>query len=727
VKVLVSGGGGYIGSVLVRRLASSGIDVTVLDRFTFGKGPLEPLISENKITIIDADAGAFDQQLLNSKTPDAIFHLAALSSDAVCNLDPKLAIETNVGCTKHMAQIAKNFGVKKFILFSSASVYGIGEELALTEESALNPLSIYANSKVQAEEILHRYQDSNFLPIILRLGTVFGLSHRMRYDLAINAMTLNALSRRRISVLGAGKEWRPFIHVEDVAALCEQLLHEPLAKTGGQTFNVGADELNYQIVDLAKMIATEISGTELDYEPGNSDIRDYHISFEKIRSSIGFKPSHDIVSGVRQIASHIKKHSQSLDKSERVFSTTEAKSSFLTPAILGGDRVRKEFLPFSLPLLGLEEEEAVLATLRSGWLTTGSRTKLFEEKLADYLGVKNSLALSSCTAALHLALAVLNVQSGDEVIVPSLTFCSTVNVIEHTGAKPVFVDVDPQDLNLNAQLIEQLITSKTKAIMVVHMAGYPCDLNLIQKLADKHKLPIIEDAAHAIGSSYTGRKIGSFSDFTCFSFYPIKNMTTIEGGAIIAKNPEHMDRLRRLALHGMDKSAWHRYGAGGTPFSYVEEPGFKYNMTDVQAAVGIHQLDRLDGFNSKRQQMADYYDNAFRALPALSRPQYDFSSRTSNNHLYILKLQLEHLSITRNQLLESIKLEGIGSGIHFWPVHLQPYYKTKYPEAENALPETNKLAETIFSLPLYPKMSTTDIFDCVRALEKLLTYHLRVE
>lgn len=725
MRVLVTGGAGYIGSVLVHQLAKKGHHVTVLDRFLFGKDSLEPLISSKQITILENDVRDISKEILEQAGPEAIFHLAALSNDPSCDLDTRLTFGTNVDGTKHIAEIAKELGVNRFVFFSSCSVYGLGKAAKLTEASLVNPMSSYADSKVQAEDLLHALEDRSFRPTILRLATVFGTSPRMRFDLAINAMTLNALTTGRINVLGGGKQWRPFVHVADIASLCQQLLEEPIARIGGQTFNVGSDDLNYQIVNLAELIAKEIGGIELEYPWVDPDRRNYRVSFNKVRSSLGFLPSHNAESGIKEVISFVRNRQPEKDSLDKFYNLEMMKSRLRTPASLGGEPARREFLPFALPSIGQEEEDEVIATLRSGWLTTGPRTKRFEEKLSEYLGTQECLALSSCTAALHLALAVLDLKAGDEVITSPLTFCSAVNVIEHVGATPIFVDIDPRNLNINSDLIERALTPSTKAIIITHLAGYPCDLAKIHALAAKHNLPVIEDAAHAMGSTYAGHKIGSQSDFACFSFYPIKNMTSIEGGALTTRNPKTMQRLRKLALHGMDQDAWKRYSAEGTPHWFCEEPGFKYNMTDIQAAVGIHQLDKLDKFNTRRRRIAAMYDDAFNDLSGFGRPTYDYTDRTTSDHLYIVKLQLDEVKISRDQLLNLLRAEGIGTGIHFIPVHMHPYYRDKYPASQETLPEATKVASSIFSLPLYPKMTSTDILDTIRALAKLLTYYKR--
>ncbi len=722
MRVLVTGGAGYIGSVFVRELISNGYQVSVIDRFLFGKETLEPLITNGDLEVIECDLRDADKTKINLDGIQAVFHLAGLSNDPSCDLNPRFTFDSNVGGTRYIADLAKKAGVSKFVLFSSCSVYGTGKGTTLTELSMLNPVSAYAESKVQAEDYVKSISDKSFKPTILRLATVFGYSPRMRFDLAVNLMTLHALRKKRIAILGGGKQWRPFVHVRDVALLCTQLLQEPAEKIGGETFNVGSNDLNYQMSDLAALIADLVGDVELDFVPDDEDKRNYHVCFDKAKDVLQFKPKYKIKEGVAEIVEHFRVVEHQLTD-EKYYNIQVMKSHLLTPAILGGEPIRREFLPFALPLLGTEEEEEVIDTLRSGWITTGPRTKKFEEKLAAYIGALDCLAVSSCTAALHLALATLDIGPGDEVITTPMTFCSTANVIEHTGATPVFVDVNPDTLNIDPALVEKAITPRTKAIIAVHMAGYPCDMRELSDIGARHGIKIIEDAAHAIGSTYEGKNIGTISDFTCFSFYPIKNMTTIEGGAIVCKDQSYMERLRRLALHGMDRDAWKRYEATGRPHWYVEEPGFKYNMTDIQAAVGLHQIDRLPAFNQRRQLIAATYDDAFRGLSGFGRPDYHDSKRQTNNHLYIVKLELDQIEISRDQLLEALSKEGIGTGIHFLPVQLHPFYKTKYGLDEQSLPISTDLSNRIFSMPLYPKMTDADVLDCIRALSKLLSYY----
>ncbi|MDP3789163.1 MAG: DegT/DnrJ/EryC1/StrS aminotransferase family protein, partial [Candidatus Omnitrophota bacterium] len=387
------------------------------------------------------------------------------------------------------------------------------------------------------------------------------------------------------------------------------------------------------------------------------------------------------------------------------------------PAIEGGDPVRSSFLPFSLPSLGPDEEKEVIDTLRSGWLTTGPKTHRLENMFREYFGCKHAVCVNSCTAALHLSLVALGIKEADEVITSPITWPATANVILHVGARPVFADVEADTLNIEPERIEEKITKKTKAIIPVHMAGQPCDMEKIYKIARKHKLYIIEDAAHAIGASYMDKKIGTLSDLTCFSFYPIKNITTIEGGLVTTANAAWEEKIRIYSLHGVSKEAWKRYDKSFKGHAEVLYPGFKYNMSDVQAAIGLHQLPKLDTFIKQRERIARQYDNAFRTISEIRLPK-QIPHIKHAWHLYIIILELEKLKVSRDNFVEAMKRENIGTGIHFRSLHIQPYYKNKFSFKEKDFPNAFYLSGRILSLPLYPKMNQCDIDTVIKAVKK---------
>lgn len=387
-------------------------------------------------------------------------------------------------------------------------------------------------------------------------------------------------------------------------------------------------------------------------------------------------------------------------------------------------RVREAFLPYFVPSIGKEEVSAVIKTLESGWITTGEKTHLFEQEFSTLLGANASLALNSCTAALHLALLLSDVQPGDEVITTPFTFIATSNVIEHLHATPVFVDIEEDTLNIDPTKIEEKITKKTKAILIVHYGGHACDMEQIMAIAGKYSLPVIEDAAHGLGGEYRGKPLGTFGDFSAFSFYANKNITTIEGGMLVGKNVASVERARILSLHGIDRDAWKRYRQEGSWQYEVVYPGLKYNMTDVSASIGLCQLKKLNGFQQTRANIAQEYNKAFCAIPSLKTP----ITRDGVKHAwfnYALRLDLDQMSIDRSEFIAALKKRQIGITVHFIPVHLHPYYRDKYRYAPRDFPLSYQAYQELFCLPLYPSMTRADVERVIHAVQDITTEHVR--
>lgn len=373
-----------------------------------------------------------------------------------------------------------------------------------------------------------------------------------------------------------------------------------------------------------------------------------------------------------------------------------------------------QFIPFHRPSIGQEEIDEVVATLRSGWLTTGPRTAQFEREFREYLGVPNTLAVNSCTAALHLALAALNLPPGSEVITTPLTFCASVNVILHAGATPVLADVD-RDGNIDPASVAERITEKTRAILPVHLAGLPVDLSSIWALARKHRLAVVEDCAHAAGARYQGWPIGAgnpergeYSDAAAFSFYANKNMTTGEGGMLATHREDIAERARILCLHGISKDAWNRYTDKGKWYYEVLEPGFKYNLSDVQSAIGIHQLRKLDAFTARRAELATLYNELLCDVPEFELPATKADCQHAW-HLYMLRLNLKRLSIHRGEFIDILRERGIGASVHFIPVPLHPFFAPYLHDGANQTPRALELYPRLVSLPLFPGMTEEEV------------------
>jgi dTDP-4-amino-4,6-dideoxygalactose transaminase len=382
---------------------------------------------------------------------------------------------------------------------------------------------------------------------------------------------------------------------------------------------------------------------------------------------------------------------------------------------------RSDFLPFSRPTIRQLEIDEVVDTLRSGWITTGPKAERFEKEFAAYTGFPHALALSSATAGQHIGLIALGVKPGDEVITTPMTWASTVNMIEVAGATPVFVDIHRSTLQIDERLIEAAVSPRTVGIIPVHYAGAPAEMDPVLAVARRHDLWVFEDAAHGVGCRYRGAHVGCFDRLGVFSFHPIKNMTTAEGGVLVTRDDDLARKLRALRFHGLEKQAWDRYAEGGSPQVEIVLPGFKYNFMDIQAALGIHQLASIDEFNARRRELADLYDSLLADVPEiepLTVPSYDhFHTR----HLYVVKV-LDTAKIARDGFNAGLKARNVGTGIHFRAVHTQPYYSGKYPRWVGALPVAEWASERLCSIPLFPLMEENDVRYVVEAIKDVLAH-----
>jgi dTDP-4-amino-4,6-dideoxygalactose transaminase len=394
-------------------------------------------------------------------------------------------------------------------------------------------------------------------------------------------------------------------------------------------------------------------------------------------------------------------------------------------AVDGGVPVRATFLPFGAPSLGEEEIEEVVATLRSGWIGQGRRVERFEQDFAAAVRSPFAVAVSSCTAALHLSQVALGIGPGDEVIVPALTFAASATSVEHAGATPVFCDVDPETLLLDLEDCERRVTERTRAVMPVHFAGLPCDLDAVGALAARHGLAVVEDAAHAVGATLDGRPIGSFDNACCFSFYPNKNLTTGEGGMVTVSDGDLAERLRVLRLHGLSTDAWRRYETSAFVPSELVALGFKYNLTDLQAAIGLRQLEKLDRFQARRDELALRYDDALAGLPGVLLQRRSLSGHESRHalHLYLVLLDLAAFEVDRDAIVAALRAEGIGAALHYRALHLEPYYVARFGHAAEEFPHAWYAGRRVFTLPLTPGMSDADADDVLRATRKVLTHY----
>lgn len=384
-------------------------------------------------------------------------------------------------------------------------------------------------------------------------------------------------------------------------------------------------------------------------------------------------------------------------------------------------RSGKPFLTFGAPQIEDAEIDEVVKTMRSGWLGTGPKVARFEDQFSAYKGLSSghAAAVNSCTAALHVSMIAAGLQAGDEVITTPMTFCATINSIIHAGLTPVLADVEADTFNIDPQAIEAAITSRTRAILVVHFAGRPCNMDAIMAIAERHDLIVIEDCAHAIETEYKGKQTGTFGRFGCFSFYVTKNVVTGEGGMVIGQAEDAISRVKTLALHGMTKDAWHRYGDSGFKHYQVVECGFKYNMMDIQAAMGIHQLARVENAWLRREEIWRSYQSSFSALPVIIPAESEENTRHAY-HLYTLLIDKKKSGIRRDDFLDAMTSHGIGVGVHYLSIPEHPYYRDRFGWRSEDYPNAFRIGSQIVSLPLSVRLLDSDVVDVATAVKKVL-------
>jgi len=383
--------------------------------------------------------------------------------------------------------------------------------------------------------------------------------------------------------------------------------------------------------------------------------------------------------------------------------------------------MRKDFLVFGSPMIEQPEIDEVVASLKSGWLGTGPKAHKFEEMFKEYKGTKYAIALNSCTAALHLSMLAIGIKPGDEVIIPAMTFASTASVVIHAGGVPVFADCEKDTMNIDPADIERKISPKTKAIIPVHFAGRACNMDAIMDIAKKHNLKVVEDCAHAIETEYHGKNAGTFGDLGCFSFYVTKNIVTGEGGMAITDNENYANQIKIMGLHGMSKDAWKRFSDSGYKHYQVLYPGYKYNMMDIQAAIGIHQLPRVDKYWNGRQEIWNRYNEAFEDLPVFTPAPIEPDTKHAY-HLYTLLLDIANLNLnmTRDKFLDEMTKRNIGVGVHYIALHLHPYYQKRFGYKRGDFPNAEWISDRTVSLPLSAKLTDEEVEDVIEAVGGIL-------
>lgn len=392
------------------------------------------------------------------------------------------------------------------------------------------------------------------------------------------------------------------------------------------------------------------------------------------------------------------------------------------PAIEGGNPVRKDFIPYGKHWLDDKEINEVVDSLKSDWITTGPKMKLFEEKFKNYIGSNYAVAVNSGTAALHISTSCIDISPGDEVITTPLTFVATSNCVVYRGGTPILADIKKDTYNIDPIEIRKKITQKTKAIIPVHFAGQPCDMDEIKEIAQENDLYVIEDAAHAIDAEYKGKKIGNLSDLTIFSFHPVKNITTAEGGMVTTNNDEFYDKLSMFRTHGVSKDAVKRFGKSGGYYYDMQYLGFRYNLSELHSALGIQQINKLESFQKRRREIVEIYNRELQHIEEITIP-YVGNHVKHSWHLYVIQLKLERLKVDRDYIFKALREENIGVNVHYIPIHYHSYYAKNFGLKKGILPNVEWLFPRIISIPIFPKMSDDDVYDVINALKKVIYYY----
>ncbi|MFH1326805.1 MAG: bifunctional SDR family oxidoreductase/aminotransferase class I/II-fold pyridoxal phosphate-dependent enzyme [archaeon] len=684
-KILVTGGAGYTGCVLVPKLLDKGYGVRVLDTMWFTDKGLDSV--KNKCEIVKGDIRDVKIVKKCMQGVDAVIHLANISNDPCSELDHQLTKEVNFEATKILIDLAKSQGVKRFIYASSGSVYGIKDFDNVTEDVEPNPLTIYSKTKVWSEEIVKEANTMGFTTVCVRPGTHCGYSPRQRLDLITNILATNAIKNKKMMVNG-GNQKRPSIHIEDITDYYVNLITAPAEKIGGEIFN--ANSQNLSIGEIAQEVKNMVGGdVVIDTKP-HPDQRSYPMVSKKIEMILGFSPKKTVGDAVSDLKYAFEK-SMIKDPEDPIY------KNILQMRKLNIGVKPIEYVQFvDLSTQWKRQRDnihmALDKILKKGDYILGKAVKEFEEKIAEYCGTKYAIGVNSGTDALKLAMKSMEIGPGDEVITVSNSFIATVGAIVELGATPVLVDVG-EDYLIDPDKIEKAITSKTKAIIPVHLAGRIADMNLINLIAEKYRLVVIEDACQAIGSEYYGRKAGSLGDFGCFSLHPLKILNVLgDGGFITLNNEELYQKLKRLRNHGLE-------GRDMAPHF-----GCNSRLDSFQAAIALEKLQEAETTIKKRTKNANLY---FEHLKGVKFPLPTRFGCKDNWNTFIIRAG------NRDKLHKYLLEKGIKAKVHYEvPIHLQEAAKN-LGYGKGSLPETEIQANEILSLPSQPELTEEEIFKVI--------------
>ncbi len=733
--ILITGGTGSFGTKAIEQFLQENVkSIIIYSRDEYKQHLLRMQHKDHRVTFIIGDVRDKERLLESSRGVDIIIHAAAMKHIDICEQNPGEAYKTNVEGTRNIvsAAIANNIPIC----------------INLSADKAVYPAGVYGRTKAESEQIfiegnIFSHQNLKRCRFVnLRYSNVLGsrgsvveiFEEKLR-----RGETVTVLNEKMIRLIVTQDQIVSLVKYATQSAVGGEtfLIESPVLKISdlahamNKKIGKGNVEVRQEIREGEKYDAVLLSQEESQRTLVTPNAPHYLVLLPRngLLPREAFTPIHGSIPFAKgEYGTHNARYATQEEVITMIYDKQQSSHVSVAnqaekPALEGGTPVRETFLPYATQWIGEEEKREVLSVLDSEWLTTGPKVKQFEEDIAKYVGAKYAIALNSGTAALHCCVGALDLEPGDEVITTPFTFLATANVIVYVGATPILVDIDPVTCNIDPEEIRKKITSRTKAIIPVHYGGQPCNMDEIRAIAQEHNLAVIEDAAHALSAEYKGKRIGALSDMTIFSFHPVKNITTAEGG-IITTNDERLAKLCVMhRTHGITKEAMERYGKNADWGYDMQRLGHRYNMTEFQAALGIAQLKKLERFQKRREEIVAQYNNSFADLP-LVLPQV--SSDVKNAwHLYYIRIKPNMLRVDRNNIIKALKAENLGVNVHYIPIHLHSYYQKNYGCKKSDFPKTEEVYENIITLPLFPKMSEQDVQDVINGVKKVVEYYKR--
>jgi len=736
-KILITGGTGSFGYKATQKFLQAGAEVIIYSRDEYKQALMKKEFPDAKFCIGDVR----DLERLQECTQGVavIIHAAAMKHVDICEQNSSEAFKTNVLGSKNVVAAALSNDVPVIINLSA--------------DKAVYPAGIYGESKAESEKIFVegarkakvlgkpcRFSNLRYSNVLSSRGSVVEIFEKILQD----DKTVTVFDDKMIRLV---------LTQNQVISLVEFTINNSL---GGETYLIKSPVL--RISDLATAMQQHLGKGKVEIKNEIREGEKYDavlLSAEESRRTLITTESYLVIlpefavslSGYHErygdnyfaqgeYGTHNAQYLNNeeiikmvYEESDELYNqhnnhNTEKQGTADLPALEGGTPVRDTHLPYATQWTGEEEKKEILEVLESGWLTTGPKVQQFETDIAEYLGAKYAIALNSGTAALHCCVGALDIGPGDEVITTPFTFLATANAIVYVGATPVLVDVEEDTYNIDPEEIRKKITPRTKAIIPVHYGGHPCNMDEIKKIAEEYDLKVIEDAAHALSTEYKGQKIGTHSDMVIFSFHPVKNITTAEGGIITTNDEELAKRCVMHRTHGITKEAMERYGKDANWTYDMQRLGHRYNMTEFQAALGVAQLKKIGFFQQRREGIVDKYQQAFSSMPELILPTVKDYAKSSW-HLFPIRIREEMLNADRNKMIKALKAENIGVNVHYIPIHMHTYYQKNFGFKEGDFPKAEKIYSSIITLPLFPKMSEQDADDVIKAVRKTINYYRR--